>query len=204
MGRSARNCYSRCSTSSGSIIKPPTGVVVRALRAEGVLMSQNDAWRYRPLVSELRSGRGNLRRRWSLAQRNDERDAARRRPVQDRLDRGERAWEWLDRATDRWGWKLYGTGLGLAHNALWASDESDVRRSGSPNDGWTDWGGRGHQPFSGGSYDSNAVPWRPGGLARWDRGPKTAPWPADADGATGGGQGTNKHPWGTTVRYERS
>ena len=162
-------------------------------------MSQSDAWRYRPLASELRSGRSNLRRRWSLSEGNEQRNALRR----DSRDRGA---DWAGRlfkGYDRWGGKAYGGISALAGHMAFKDYTSDVRRSGSPNDGWADWGARGHRPANGGSYDPGVVPWRPGGAQRWARMPKDQdmPWPDYNAGGGGGGQGTGKAHFNSKVSY---
>lgn len=166
-------------------------------------MSQSDAWRYRPLASELRSGRSNLRRRWEYSAENEARNAA-RRPAQNR-EPALRGWDGL-RWLDKWGGKLYSGFYAGATAAALRDYESDVRRSGSPTDDWGDFRPRGYQQYSPGTYSSYDVIWRPDSRDRWDRKPKPQdmPWPDDTGAAGGGTKGQHKSHFFSTVRYERS
>lgn len=182
-------------------------------------MSQADAWRYRPLASELRNARYNLRPQWDSFLRNEGREQTRVRDAYtewaSRMERESRARyaNRLERERNRSsrartdedgrGWDPYGAIRGGLTFALpqavwqtWGLDKSDVARSGRPT----------VPEYSAGTYDARDVPFG-GSSGRRARDPKNwnhgdQPWPIDGAGEGAGGGGGNKH-FNSTVRYER-
>lgn len=154
-------------------------------------MNQADAWRYRPLASELRNARYNLRPQWDSWLRNEMRESTR---VADAYASYRSRQPWY-KSRGFWDVIRGASVLGYPQAALqtWGIDESDVARSGRAP----------QTEYSPGTYDANAVPWR--GSGGWARNPKgwldpDQPWPTEEGGGGGGTKGRGKNIY-STVRY---
>jgi len=168
-------------------------------------MSQAQAWRYRPLVSELRQQRARQHMNWEDAARVDTAasNRVRRNDLQYIRDsfvryRARNPW-YRDRA--------FGTSAKagallswpIVAPQVWNINKSDVARS----------GGAAKSEFSPGTYDARDVPFG-GSAGSRARGPKNwdqpdQPWPTANDSTAGGGAGGGKHKthFNSKVRYEK-
>lgn len=169
-------------------------------------MSQADAWRTR---WTLRNRRGPV---WPE-----------RAPSRVRFDPrwNERGYEapgrddWWDSGATRFI-KGFGKAFGIAAGAdtmrhNWRRWSDELRKSTRPSDVVSSGDAALPSRKRVRKYDALSVPWRPGGSARWDRGPKRwdvpdQPWPtaASGDGTSGGPvSGQSKTHFNSDVYYTR-
>lgn len=167
------------------------------------------AYRYRPAVEDLRRGRTSLRPAWENRDRVDSRAASRwRGAVRDwfrepggAIDRASRPVRWGDFASGGAAAAL-GSAVPIYMGVKAISRKRSRSDPGSYAPGFD-------ASASYGTYSD--VAWRPGGAARWDRGPKRwdapdQPWPTAASGGGGGSGGVSggsRSHFNAKVRYER-
>lgn len=166
-------------------------------------------YRYRPLAQELQRSRGSLRPAWENTQRVASRAASRwRGVVRDYFHERGGA---IDRASTRVNWRDFASSVpaavgGSAVPIYMGAKAISRKRSRSAPGGYYP----GFDASSAvGTYSD--VAWRPGGAARWDRGPKgwstpDQPWPTAASGGGSGGGAAakqGKSHFNSKVRYTR-